>query len=103
MVSIIGMSNVYADLKDLKGVFLIFDSVNDPNTINHYNKPKKYRSGAGLHPTKLNVSGSGQPNLRDLEYIITEAQRFIKDPNKIFIVDLRQEPHAFLNDNAVSW
>ena len=100
---------IYAELKDhlhdpskkdLKGVFLIFDNVDD---IKNYSKPKKYRSGADLYSIKLNISGSAQPNLKDVEYIIATAQQFVTDHKKIFFVDLRQEPHALLNDNAVSW
>jgi len=100
IASMLSMLNIYADTTDLKGVILIFDNINN---IKNYSEPKKYRTGIVLQPIKLYVSGSAQPNLKDFEYIIAQAQQFVKNHNKIFIVDLRQEPHALLNDNAVSW
>lgn len=50
----------------------------------------------------MHISGSAQPNVQDLNFIIKEANKYV-NKNNIFIVDLRKEPHAILNQKAVSW
>lgn len=88
--------NSYADLA-CSDKTLIFDNINPNQT------PKAYRSGLDLPYAKLNISGSAQPNLNNFEYIINQAKKAAIFTNKIFIVDLRQEPHAILNNQAISW
>ncbi len=100
IIGLVSTSNIYADLKDPKNISLVYDNINN---IKNYSKPKKYRNGLDLYSLQLNISGSAQPNLKDFEYIIAKAKQIVKNYNKIFLVDLRQEPHALLNDNAVSW
>lgn len=86
---------------------LIFDNINNninPNNYSRPTKPKRYRTGIDLIP-KLNASGSEQPNVSDLKYIINEAKQYTTNHSskEIFIVDLRQEPHVMINEYAVSW
>ena len=90
-----------------KNPILVFDNIQNNNLID--NKvipqiPKRYRIAIHLNPP-LHASASAQINLLDLQYLIAEIKK--QSPNlankKIFIVDLRQEPHAILNQNAVSW
>ena len=78
-------------------LYLIFDN------FNQHVAPKHYRTGIYLSPNKLNISGSSQPNLKNLKYIIKKAKQIVPDNHKIFIIDLRQEPHVLLNKYAISW
>ncbi len=66
----------------------------DNNIINK--KPKQYRNANNLAP-QLPASASAQPNLHDFQYIINKSSK------NVFIIDLRQEPHAILNKRAISW
>jgi hypothetical protein len=52
---------------------------------------------AGLD--QLNISGSAQFSEESLETIL----KSLDYPSPLFIVDLRQESHGFLNGDAVSW
>ncbi len=47
----------------------------------------------------LNISGSAQYSFDGLDAIYKK----IGEPNKMYVVDLRQEPHGFINGIAVSW
>lgn len=84
---------------------LIFDNINN---FNNNHTVKKYRNGANLMPS-LNASGSAQPNPSDLKHIIHHTNSYFSgdyagtSSGKIFIIDLRKEPHAMLNEYAVSW
>lgn len=95
-------NTIIAATEESTKYILVFDN----NSTNHkiYKKPKQYRNGIKLDP-KLNASASAQPNVNDLKYIIDQAKTYTKNQTnkKIFIVDLRQEPHAFLNEYAISW
>lgn len=92
--------NEQQSLNDRKKFFLIFDNLNE---VSNYTLPKKYRNAIHLTSRPLYLSGSAQPTFRDLKYIIKEAKKFVSDHNHIFIIDLRQEPHVFLNNKAISW
>lgn len=82
----------------IKKHILVFDNLIS-NDI-----PKRYREGSNMIP-KLYSSASAQPNLRDFEYIIKYAKKKLhtNNSNKIFVIDLRQEPHAILDGKAISW
>jgi protein-tyrosine phosphatase len=56
---------------------------------------------AGL--TDLNMSGSGQFSASQLTILIDSLTQFGFSPSQIVIVDLREEPHAFINGDAVRW
>lgn len=87
--------------KNKDKVILVFD--NTTTTTQHtYTMPKNYRNAMLLEPLPIHISGSAQPNLQDLKYIIKEAKKHVAQ-NNIFILDLRKEPHALLNQKAVSW
>jgi len=62
------------------------------NSNNRYELPRNF------HTTPYNSSGSGQFSEKELQRMITQIPS-----SNIVIVDLRQEPHGFLNGNAVSW
>ncbi|AIK96001.1 hypothetical protein [Candidatus Odyssella acanthamoebae] len=52
----------------------------------------------------LQISGSGQYSWLELKELVTHIHENHKIPyNKIYIFDFREEPHAFINDAAVSW
>ena len=96
------MSNTVTAAEGTTKYILVFDN----NTINNKidKKPKQYRSGVNLTP-KINASASAQPNVNDFKYIINKAKTYTKNQSnkEIFIIDLRQEPHAILNEYAISW
>ena len=56
---------------------------------------------AGL--ADLNMSGSGQFSVSQLTVLIDRLKQFGISPSQIVIVDLREEPHAFINGDAVRW
>lgn len=62
------------------------------------NSKNLYKLPRNFHTTPYRSSGSGQFSEKEL-------QRMVKaiPSSNIIIVDLRQEPHGFLNGNAVSW
>ncbi len=62
------------------------------NSRNQHAIPKNF------HMTPFNTSGSGQFSKEGLEKMIAQIPS-----DRIMIVDLRQEPHAFLNYNAITW
>lgn len=62
------------------------------NSKNRYELPRNF------HTTPYNSSGSGQFSEKELQRMITAIPS-----SNIVIVDLRQEPHGFLNGNAISW
>lgn len=82
------------------------------NAKNESGLPRNYRStsdgfkrkAAGTPPStlgfrELNISGSSQFTEKSLESILEELDY----PKHFYDVDLRQEPHGFLNGVAVSW
>ena len=115
------MPNTYANTEkhpqEIKKIILIYDNTHNIENITtnndtkknnknkNYNQPKRYRNGLNLQPVGLNISGSSQPNVADLQYIIQEAKQHTANHStkEIFILDLREEPHAMLNERAVSW
>lgn len=62
------------------------------NNRNQYELPKNF------HITPFHTSGSGQFSKKGLEKVIAQIPS-----ENIIIVDLRQEPHGFLNGNAITW
>lgn len=87
--------------KNKNRVILVFDNVNS-GTEKACSQPRNYRNAMLLNSLPIPISGSAQPNLQDFKYIIKEAKKYVPQKN-IFIVDLRKEPHALLNQKAVSW
>ena len=70
---------------------LVFDNYFGLKTIDQ--NPKRYRNAYKLN-LPLNASASAQPNLSDLKTIIKKTNLNSK---QVYIIDLRQEPHGFLN------
>lgn len=66
-------------------------------TTNQLSHLPSYLNLAGL--AELNMSGSAQFSERSLQVILDQ----IKHQSTIFIIDLREESHGFLNGIAVSW
>lgn len=62
------------------------------------NSKNKFELPRNFHTTPFNSSGSGQFSEKELQRMIKQIPA-----TKIIIVDLRQEPHGFLNGNAISW
>lgn len=59
--------------------------------------PEQQASLEGLRA--LNIAGSGQFSARELK----EAVNKLGNSQPIWLIDLRQECHGFLNGNAISW
>ena len=53
--------------------------------------------------TKLRCSGSGQTAARGLSSLSQQLTPVLKANEPVWIIDLRQESHGFLNGEAVSW
>jgi hypothetical protein len=62
--------------------------------------PDNYREGTTIG---LRASGSHQLNLQDLQKRLTMLAGNVKPGGQLYLVDLRQESHAFFNGRAVSW
>ena len=80
--------------------FLVIDN------IDKYEKPKNFRTSEMIEKTfkgntkglsTLKASGSGQFSKQELGWIIRNTS------TNLVLVDLRQEPHGFINGNSVSW
>lgn len=52
---------------------------------------------------ELKISASAQPSLKNLPLLYETLRDAANSDVKIYIVDLRQEPHGFANGNPVSW
>jgi Inositol hexakisphosphate len=79
--------------------------------------PKLYRTPVDFFPSpalsqaleltgfsNLFMSGSAQYSQPELKELITHIHHHHQIPlEKIYIVDLREEPHGFINEAAVSW
>lgn len=77
--------------------------------------PKNYRSPIFYKPAKsqdidnagfnqLTISGSAQYSWPELQEMVKHIHKRHRIPlNKIYVLDLREEPHGFFNDAAVSW
>ena len=94
-------------------VFSPYDIILD--AANTQTLPNNFRTPAFLKPAKANqvdisgfnalrVSGSGQFSESQFEYLIRHLSKAHKVNLKdIIIVDLREEPHGFINGDAVTW
>lgn len=51
----------------------------------------------------LNMSGSAQFSVLQLQEILNKLATYGINPDKVIVVDLRGEPHAFINDYPVMW
>jgi len=49
------------------------------------------------------MSGSGQFSVSQFKAYVTYVGNFGVSPNQIIVVDLREEPHAFINGHAFMW
>ncbi len=77
--------------------------------------PKNYRSPVFFNPAKsqnisnagfnaLTISGSAQYSWPELEEMVKHIHKRHKVAyDKIYVLDLREEPHGFFNGNAISW
>jgi hypothetical protein len=79
------------------GTHLIFD-----NTPDRPARDGNFRSGRGLDPM-LRASGSHQLDAAMLADVVSQIADSSPELRHLFIVDLRQESHAFLDGRAVSW
>lgn len=88
---------------------IIFDSTRGAVLPKMYRSPVFFRPSANqefdiIGFNQLQVSGSGQYSLAELKELISHIHRRHGIPyNKIYILDFREEPHAFINNAAVSW
>lgn len=85
------------------------------DTINGDVMPNQFRSPTFLKPSSvqtvnlkgfntLRVSGSGQYSQGQLKQMITHLKRAHQvNPENLLIVDLREEPHGFINGHAITW
>jgi protein-tyrosine phosphatase len=81
------------------------------STKDSHTLPRNFRTTWDIVPAcydnmglrDLNMSGSGQFSVSQLTVMIDYLTRFGFSPSQIVIVDLREEPHAFINGDAVRW
>jgi hypothetical protein len=52
---------------------------------------------------ELNMSGSAQFSVKQFQEMLNTLEAYGFSPNHILIVDLRGEPHAFINDYPIMW
>jgi len=79
-------------------------------TKGHYKFGKakpRYRIDAGYTPStegldELNISGSAQFSEPQLHQLATTLRKLAKG-KRVYVIDLRQESHVFLNGNPISW
>lgn len=88
---------------------IIFDSSKGAVMPRMYRSPIFFQNArpqefnlAGFN--QLHISGSAQYSWLELKELLNHIHKRHKIPfNKIYIIDLREEPHAFINGSAVSW
>jgi len=82
---------------------LIFDSIQEQGLPNHFRTTTgRWARAAETPPSRLGLdylmaSGSEQPSLAELAGVIRGAGE------KVTLVDLRQESHAYIGEHPVSW
>lgn len=64
------------------------------NSFYHLKTPFPSREGLN----DLSISGSGQFSENELKFLLRQIQG-----RPLIMIDLREEPHGFINGNAVSW
>lgn len=70
------------------------------------NKVRNFRIFTTLSENNLpiNISGSAQFNTKTLELMLKKIKKSADIPDKkIIIIDLRQEPHGYINGEHVTW
>ncbi|MBX9805137.1 MAG: hypothetical protein K2Y18_05205 [Alphaproteobacteria bacterium] len=73
--------------------------------------PRRFRSTRGTLPmaieenglADLRMSGSAQFAALQFKSILEFLGKYGVSPNQVVVVDLREEPHAFINGDAVLW
>jgi Inositol hexakisphosphate len=80
------------------GSYLVYDVLDDTP-----GKPEHFRSGFTLTEHPFKASGSHQLDANRLTEILKAEVVARHHPSEIFLVDLREETHGFLNGRAVSW
>ena len=102
------------DFKELhkQNIYFIFDntSANNKKLPKRFQISKKIRiSKTGTHQKELynfthyNLSASAQFSLSQLQETLNYLkQNNCVEPSQVYVVDLREEPHFFINDKAVS-
>lgn len=73
--------------------------------------PKRFRTTRGKIPqtyntmglATLNMSGSGQFSSSQFKALLNYLADLGISPSQLVVVDLREEPHAFLNGHAFGW
>lgn len=88
---------------------IIFDSTRDAVMPKMYRSPVFFKNSPNQNFditgfNQLQVSGSAQYSLSELKELVSHIHKRHKVAyDKIYVIDLREEPHAFINDAAVSW
>jgi hypothetical protein len=86
-------------------VIMILNMQNDAILPRHFRTSKdEFKTNENYLPSRkglneLNVSGSAQFSEESLKVLL----KHLGNPQKLSILDLRQESHGFLNGTAVSW
>jgi cell fate (sporulation/competence/biofilm development) regulator YmcA (YheA/YmcA/DUF963 family) len=107
--SIPGWGRSQCDLFALSPYDIILDRL-DSQTM-----PNNFRSPTFLKPAKhqtvdlkgfnsLRISGSGQFSEGQFKEMLAHLKRTHKvEPEHVIVIDLREEPHAYINGHAVTW
>lgn len=97
-------SVVYSKTLLKQKLLLVYDIFNQHGKLRNYRNVKDCRTNSqkfakinlsGFY--ELNLSGSGQFSSYDLPYILQQTTGLV------FIIDLRQETHGFINGKPVTW
>lgn len=117
VIVIINFQNVQScslDFKELhkKNIYFIFDntSTKDKKLPKRFQISKKIRiSKTDTHQKELydfthyNLSASSQFSTAQFQEVLNELkQQYCVEPSQVYVVDLREEPHFFVNDKAIS-
>ncbi len=97
-------NSITTNIQAKADTLLVYDVVVKDGKLRNYRKPADCLrnidefSYIDLHGfAELKISGSAQFSRQKLPYILQHAN------GKVFIVDLRQESHGFVNGKAVTW
>lgn len=88
---------------------IVQDTVMNSSSVKNYRDSKsilnamQMQKGNTIGLDKLNLSGSGAPSGAGFKEIVSDIKRASRNKAKNIIdVDLRQESHGYLNDNAIT-
>lgn len=117
IIATISFQNIQScslDFKELhkENIYFIFDNT----SAKHKKLPKRFQiskkiriSKTGTHQKELydfthyNLSASSQFSTAQFQEVLCKLKHdYCVEPEQVYVVDLREEPHFFINDKAIS-